>query len=115
MQILGRARIYLGGRYVESKKGASLDPGGVKREAATFGVQVHYAEETVPATIECAVPHTPQTDLVELGGWKGEASFVTDTGQSYVIRGAFVTEPPKLTEGDTQIALKISGNPAVTA
>jgi hypothetical protein len=52
-QFLGRATIRANGQVIETAKGAALDLGGTKRNPVTAGRVVGFAEETVPATLEC--------------------------------------------------------------
>ncbi|SMF85924.1 Phage tail tube protein [Tistlia consotensis] len=110
-QFLGRATIRVNGQVIETNKGASLDLGGTKRNPIVTGLKVGYAEETVPAMIEC---ETSLAAGMSLEDWRNlvdaTAIFECDTGQSYVIRDAFVTEAITLKDGDGgNVALKIAG------
>jgi len=85
-QFLGRATIRANGQVIETAKGASLDVGGTKRNPVTVGRVVGWAEESVPAMVEC------------------------DTGQRYVINDAFLTDTPTMKDGEGgNITLKFSG------
>lgn len=113
-QFLGRATIKIDGAVVETNKGASLDLGGVKRTAIVTGSKVGYAEELVPATVECETSLERGMSLETFRKLAGATViFECDTGQSYVIRDAFVTDALNLKDGDGgNVAINISGAPA---
>lgn len=111
---LGRAKIRWNGTLIDSATGASIDTGGVKRNEVVVGTKVHYAEETVPAKVECKTALVAGLSLAELNGIVGAViTFESDTGQTYVVRDAFLTEPCKAQDGKGgEIDLKFAGMPA---
>jgi hypothetical protein len=113
-QVLGRAIIRWGGRTIESEKGASLDTGGVRRNVVVYGRKVGHAEETAPAMLECVTALEAGAAVAEWNALKeATATFEADTGQVYVIRDAFLTEPLKMTDGEGgKVAFKLAGSPA---
>src|SRR3546814_732515 len=110
-QFLSRATIRANGQVIETNKGASLDLGGGKRNPIVTGRKVGYAEETVPAMVEC---ETSLASGMSLEAWRNLVDatiiFECDTGQSYVIRDAFITDAITLKDGDGgNVSLKFSG------
>jgi hypothetical protein len=110
-QFLGRATIRANGQVIETAKGASLDLGGVKRNPVISGRLVGYAEETVPAMVECETSLRPGMTLATWRNLVGATIiFEADTGQRYVIADAFITDPPTMKDGDGgNIVLKFAG------
>lgn len=109
----GIVTIELDGETLESETGATLNVGGVNREALITETGNIFAMETrVPATIECSVLHLTGTDLTTLANIvDGVLNFKCDTGQVYTITNAFLTEPPSLSGG--KVPLKWTGRAAV--
>jgi hypothetical protein len=110
-QFLGRATIRANGQVIETAKGASLDIGGVKRNPISVGRLVGFAEETVPAMVECETAMRPGLSLATFRNMTGATViFECDTGQRYVIADAFLTDPPTLKDGEGgNVALKFAG------
>lgn len=111
MQITGKATIRVDGQLWRTEDGASLDTGGVKRTAKVGGGNVYgYSEETVPPELECKVYHTKDTDVPAINAiTSATVLFESDTGDSYVLREAFVLESAKLESKDGTIPVKFSG------
>jgi Phage tail tube protein len=114
MQTLGKAFVKMGGLLLESMPGAKLNPGGVKRTPVTTAAgAVHYSEEPVPATIECEIAFSKDTKILDLNKFVGNITFECDTGQVFVVRDAFVTEPGDITAAEGgKVPFKFAGNPA---
>ena len=110
-KFLGRATIRANGQVIETSKGASLDVGGVKRNPVVSGRLVGYAEETVPAMVECETSLREGMSLATLRNLTGATViFECDTGQRFVIADAFITDTPTLRDGEGgQVALKFAG------
>ncbi len=115
MQRLGKAFIKVNGGLLESMPGAKLNIGGFKRNPVVGANNVHgYAEEVMPATVECEISVSSLTQLIAIAQFRNETlTFECDTGQTFVISGAFLTEPHEMTaqEGG-KVPLKFAGNPA---
>jgi hypothetical protein len=110
-QFLGRATIRVDGDVIETAKGAMLDIGGVKRTSVTVGRVVGYAEETVPAVLECETALRPGMSVARLGRLTNAVVvFECDTGQRYVMNDAFTTDTPTLKDGEGgNVTLKMEG------
>ncbi len=99
---------------LRTKEGSSIDVGGESREAVTDEQgNVHYIVKIVPAVIECTVLHGKDTDIEALRAIASQTvTFATDTGSTYSVAGAFLTNTPKLGSGG-EIPLNFQGQPAV--
>lgn len=108
----GRITIKLDGAPLRSKPGATLQIGGVQREADTDDQgQVYYREMIVPAEIGATMVHVAETDLLALRDFAdGVVEYICDTGRTYVVSGAFTTELGTLENGEVSISL--AGAPA---
>lgn len=114
MQLLGRAFIKVDGALLRSNAGAKIDLGGFVREPV-IGNQVHgYAEKVKEASVECEVSLAVGDSLETTRNiTDATITFECDTGQVYVVKHAFLMEPPIITEGEGgKIALKFAGEPA---
>lgn len=109
-QITGKAVIRVDGKELRTLDGATLNPGGVSREAMKGGGKVHGFKETdVEPTMECKVAHTADLSLKELGDiTNATVIFECDTGRRYVLREAWTTEPPALDAGAGSVDLKMA-------
>ncbi|SDK32104.1 phage tail tube protein [Billgrantia gudaonensis] len=110
-QITGKASVKVDGTELLSDVGATLNVGGVEREAVVGprGVQ-GYRETPVAPTITVTVRHTEDTDILAMARITGATVlFETDTGRSMLMRRAFVTEPPELDASNGNFDLNFSG------
>lgn len=115
MQLLGIATIKADGKLLRTNKGAKLDIGGAMRTPVTGSGRVHgYAEETKEATLECEISLAKGDKLEDIRNIvDATITFECDTGQTYVVREAFVTETLQITEGEGgKIPVKFAGQPA---
>ncbi|ADU63400.1 MULTISPECIES: phage tail tube protein [Pseudodesulfovibrio] len=110
MQVTGKAIIRVDGTELRTQDGATLNPGGEKREAQVGNGKVHgYKEETQAPELECQVFHTADLSLKALGAiTSATVMFETDTGAVFVLREAFVTDVPSLNVKDGTVGLKMS-------
>lgn len=114
-KFLGRATITVDGVVLNSMPGASIDIGGVKRTAVTLdNGKVGFSEEPMPSQVDCNIAVDKNTSLAEIRDWDDVTiGFACDTGQRYVIAGAFSMNPPKATAKDGgSVPLSFSGPPA---
>ena len=110
-QIFGRATIRVNGMRIPSLPGAKIAPGGVNRKAINGDSGVlGFSEETKEPAIECEVALKAGLKLSQLAGIvDASVLFEADSGQRYVLNGAWVTEAPEATGGDGKVALKFGG------
>lgn len=115
-KLLGKVDIFVNGRVLRTREGASIDLGGNEREMQKGSSAVHgYTEKIKESMIECVVLVAQGDELETLRNMTdGTAEFRADTGQKYLVSGATVIDTLKLTEGKGgDIAVKIAGQPAV--
>ncbi len=114
-QLLGRAFIKLDGDLLRSNDGAKIDLGGAVRDPVVGSHTVHgYAEKIKEATVECEISLAKGDSLEPLRNTTDATiTFECDSGQTYIVREAFLMEPPVVSEGDGgKIPLKFAGQPA---
>ena len=113
-KVLGRATIAVGGEYIETEPGAELDPGGIVGEPVETGYATHRAEKRMPAELKAVTVLKQGQSLEALRSlFDVEVVFTCDTGQVYVVRGAFQVTAPKITDGQGgKIPVELTGEPA---
>lgn len=103
-QVTGRVFISLNGQRIRSKEGASLETGGIERDAAISDAGVDgYMEKVTAPKVTCKISHTAQTSLSDIQAFNGTLTFETDTGRIYTLRDAWNAKPPKLEKGDVDL------------
>lgn len=108
-----RAYIKVDGALLTTLPGPKLKLGGDKRTPVVGNKVIGYTEQTEPAELECEVALTEGMSLAELKGIvDATVTYEADTGQTYVIRNAFVTDTIDLTASEGKVALKFAGDPA---
>ncbi len=101
--------------YLRTKENSSkLKTGGKSREAVVGGSVHGYVEKVVASEFETTLIHMADTDVKILNDLT-DATLVleTDTGVTYTVSNAFVTEPMEINEGTGEMPLKMMGEPAV--
>ena len=112
-QVTGIVFVKVNGSLQRSKEGAKLMLGGKERTEQTGHSVYGYSEKVVPAEVEFTLAHTSDDDLIALRDiTDGTINFETDSGQVFVVGGAFLASPPELTGGEGDVALTFKGNPA---
>jgi hypothetical protein len=114
MKYTGICYVKVDGVLQESKEGAKLNVGGMERTAlAANGAIAGYSEKAKEATVEATFLDGPNSDLRKLSDTVDVTlEFTTDTGVTYVIRDAFVSEPVELTAGEGEVSVKFAGRAA---
>ena len=103
-QVTGRVFLSLNGQRIRSKEGASLEMGGVERDAAISDAGVDgYMEKIIAPKVDCKISHTDQTRLKDLQGFLGTLTFETDTGVVFTLTEAWNVKPPKLEKGEVTL------------
>lgn len=116
--VTGTSFIQADGLMLESKDGqASLDFGGIESQAVYANKRLlGFSEKAVASTVGSTLAHTAATsaDLIALKDKKNiTITFITDTGARYVVRGAKMTKPPKLSGDAGDVEVEFMGQPAV--
>lgn len=109
------AYIKVDGAMLPTMPGAKLDLGGVVR-ASVIGDNaiLGFSETKKPSMLECEISLGAGMSLAALQGiTDATITYEADTGQTYVVRSAFVTETLNVTAGEGgKVALKFEGQPA---
>ncbi|WP_299733988.1 phage tail tube protein [uncultured Endozoicomonas sp.] len=110
-KITGKAVIRVDGQELRSLDGATLNVGGVTREAKQGSSKIWgYTEKPTAPEMSCKVAHTADTDLIALGNiTNATIDFETDTGDRYIIVDGWVVDPPSLDSSSGDVDLKFSG------
>ena len=90
--ITGKVQLKVDGVRVQSENDAELDPGGETYESKNVQGTTHrMSSEDTPAIVSFKLAMTENVDVTEVSRWKNKTlTFITDTGQRYLIRDAFV-------------------------
>ena len=99
--VTGRIFITVNGQRLRSREGASLETGGVEREAQVSDAGVDgFSEKVSVPGVDFELTHTAQTRIEDIHAiTDGVLTFETDSGRIYTLTGATSTKPPKLTKG----------------
>lgn len=114
-QLLGRAFVRANGSLLRSEQGARIDLGGVMRSSVVGDVAVHgYAEQLKPAQVACEIALAAGDQLDGIRNITDAViTFECDTGQTYIVRDAYVTETLTITAGaGGKIGVTFEGQPA---
>lgn len=105
MQVAGKVFLTLNGTRLRSKEGASLEMGGIEREAVISDSGVDGFNEKITAPkVDCKVSLTNDVRMADLQAFKdGTLVFETDTGRAYTLTGAWCAKPPKLEKGEVSL------------
>jgi hypothetical protein len=107
-QVTGRVFVALNGQRIRSKEGASLETGGIEREAQTSDAGVDgFSEKIAVPRVECRVNHTDAISLKAFQDFRnGSLTFETDTGKVFTLSDAWCAKPPKLTKGEVELTFE---------
>lgn len=110
-QLLGRVVLKRNGKIINSKRGATLMQGGVKRTPVVGSNGVHgFSEESVAPSLKAKFTQTPDFTLAEVNAITDETLLWDgDDGVKYVITGAFCLGEAELNEVDGEISVEFSG------
>lgn len=113
MQTLGIVDIVWRGRNLPVKHGAKFKLGGIKNNPVTYGRRVARSQEYEGSEVTATTNLEKGQSYRALYGdaSEGELQVVCDTGQTFVIGDAFLTDIPEITGGeDGQMELKWMGS-----
>lgn len=103
-QVTNKVLIYLNGVLYESKNGATLNTGGITREAIVSDNKVIGPSESIEApSVEATFIHTADVSLQALNDFKGTITFQMDTGITWVIQDAWSAGNAKLSKGEITV------------
>ncbi|MDA8049963.1 MAG: phage tail tube protein [Rhodospirillales bacterium] len=100
-QSLGVVDIIWAGQKLPIEKGATFKQGGLINKSVMAGRQVFYSQEMMPTEVKASTPlQGGQSMAAILAASPGELQFVCDTGQTYVVTGAFIVDQAEITGGE---------------
>ena len=100
-QSLGVVNVSWNGVKFPCEKGATFRQGGLINKSVTAGSQVFYSREMMPSKVQCSTPYLSSTSIgAILAPATAELQFETDTGQTYVIAGAYIVDQIEITGGE---------------
>jgi Phage tail tube protein len=114
-QRFGMAYIAVDGDLQPTMPGAKLDTGGVERTPVEGdNKMLGFTEKPKPAMVTFDISLGPTMSLKRLQDMKNATvTFECDTGQTYVMRGAYTTKTLALTSGDNgKVNVEMAGMPA---
>lgn len=109
------AYIKTDGAMLATLPGAKLDIGGKERAAVVGATSIHgYSETIKPSVLTCEISLQQGISLEKLRNiTAATVTYEADTGQTYVMRNAFVAKTLSVTAGEGgKVALEFSGDPA---
>ena len=114
MQLTSSVVIKIDGKTFRTIKGATFDPGGKKKTSRAGSTRINgFTTEVVPSKLEFEINVGPETSLIDIANIdNATVSIEADTGQSWVINGAWVTDPPVLDESEGKTKITLEGQPA---
>ena len=110
-----KAYIKADGAMLETLPGAKLDIGGNERAVVVGSNRIHgYSETIKPSVLTCEISLMQGTSLAKLQNIvAATVTYEADTGQTFVMRNAFVTKTLSVTAGEGgKVALEFNGDPA---
>lgn len=112
-KMTGICFIDINGSRIRSKPEAKFSPGGPIRESI-MDVNGHNGQATTeikPGEVKFTIPHGNDVDIVALQALdEVPVTFQTDSGQTYLIRAAGVTDAIELSGREIEVTM--SGAPA---
>lgn len=117
-QVFGKAFVKANGKMLRSMPGAKLDLGGMERAVVKGSSAVHgYSESIKESSLECEIALARGDKLEDLRNLTDATiTFECDSGQTYVIRDAFIVDTLSLSEGEGgKVPVKFAGQPAEEA
>ena len=114
MKLVGKAYIKFDGNKLRTKTGATIDIGGQQRTAVVGNEYDGFTEEAKPAEIDCVISLGVGESLETIRNiTDATVTFECDTGQSYLVRHAFLADTLKVTGGEGgNIPVKLIGKAA---
>ena len=102
MQRMGKAFIKMDGDPLETMEGAKLKLGGTVRNTVTGSNEVlGFSEAPEPAELECQISLAKGIKLDDFrNASEVTITFQADSGQTYIMRKAWLTETPEITQGE---------------
>ncbi len=108
-KLTGKVVIRVDGSVIPTENQAKLNVGGDKRNPEVHGGITYHSDEEQAPMLECTVLQTKKFSAIALTKIENATVlFEADTGQKYIMRQAFTTEPVEF-GGNGKAPLKMSG------
>lgn len=113
-QVTGILFVYLDGDLLETKEGSTkLQTGGAVKTPVMSGKRVAgHSRKTEPGVVATTVLHKAGVSAKALNEFQGTVTVECDTGARYVIADAECTKLVELSEGEGEMAVEFTGQPA---
>lgn len=113
-KLFGRATVRVDGRAYDTKKGSTLETGGIKREPRPgSNSSGGYTEELMGSKLEMTVLFGAGDSAAQINAITDSViMFETDTGQTYVVRGGYAEGNNTITEGEGELKCVFYGEAA---
>lgn len=113
-KVFGVSIIRLNGVDYRTRPGSKVKFGiPTKTPQPGSGIISGYSEEPTGAEITFSFNLLADTEVSAILNFVGNAEFVTDVGQTWVIPNAVITESPELSDGGDGLSGTLMGDPAV--
>ncbi|HQU16624.1 MAG TPA: phage tail tube protein [Gammaproteobacteria bacterium] len=115
MAIVGIVKAFFGGTEIPLLAGSSFKRGGFVNKPVAVGASIQRARQYVEsvATLKIGFGTGMSMDALLPRDTQAEFQFETDTGQTYTIQNAFVSETEEISDGGAGATATISGGEAV--
>lgn len=113
-RVTGQVKVKVDGDILESDGGSTLELGGPKREAVVGDYQASGFRESVePSKLTVNLLVKARTSLTALRAIdNATVTMEADTGQTFIVRNAYVAEVISLNTGEGKASLVFQGPPA---
>ena len=113
-KVVGQAKITVDGERYPTDGQSTLELGGVTREAVIGDYDASSFKETpAPSKVECSILVKQGRSLASIQAIDNATIVMeVDTGQTYVVRNAYVSEVVSLSTNDGKASVVFMGPPA---
>lgn len=112
-QIFGIAKIKANGKLFPSMPGANIQIGGTTRTSVVGHEVYGYSEQVTPAMVQCVMAARNDLSVREINDMVDvQIRFECDSGQVYVVEGAWNSSPPTITDNGQGVQCQFEGPPA---
>jgi hypothetical protein len=114
MAVVGIVKAFFLGAEIPLMQGSSFDRGGIVNDPKIVGITVQRARKMKESSVslKVALGDGGSLDVYFPRDVEGELQFECDTGQTYTIDPAFVSDSQKLTDGGGGVDVTLAGGEA---
>lgn len=113
-RVAGQSKVKIDGGLLETDGTTTLDLGGPKREPVSGDYQAgSFRESTEPSKVETTILLKAGTSLTAIRSIDNATVTVeTDVGQTYIVRGAYVSDVISFNSSEGKAKVVLMGEPA---